>query len=33
MEKTQLMRQIETFLLENGAGDVGFCKLKNIKKG
>ena len=27
MKKTELMKQIETFLLENGAGDVGFCKL------
>jgi len=27
MEKTELMTQIESFLIENGAGDVGFCRL------
>ena len=27
MEKTKLMKQLESFLIENGAGDVGFCRL------
>ena len=27
MNKTELMKEIETFLKQNGAGDVGFCSL------